>query len=74
MKIKFQASSKMKYPCLKTSPCDYGDKTECIVLFTSANIGICINPGATNNKIGTYSQFWNEYDFIDYNGKITISN
>jgi hypothetical protein len=59
---------KPRYPYIGVS------SSKCIVLFTKHQLGTCLEPGDTPNKIGEYCNSWAENSFVELNGSITLKN
>ena len=57
------------YPLLMEST-----KTQTIVLMTDYGVGVVVNGGTNNNKVGFYFTKWNMSNFKPYCGKVTLIN
>lgn len=71
IKSKTASVPKTEYPCLKEYK---GEDGHYIILFTAKNTGTVV--GSTHGffELGSYSEDWREYEFVNFNGKVELEN
>ena len=67
--VKEKKEKENKYPYIGITEC------KCIVLFDNPEEGICLQIGdAEEHEVGKYSKAWNEHNFEEFKGEITLRN
>lgn len=50
------------------------EKDYLIVLFNKLNCGMVVSATSKSDPVGEYRTTWSEWNFVKYNGTITLSN
>ena len=45
-----------------------------VVLFSKANVGVCVHSGSTLTDVGAYSKDYTMSPFTDYEGNVCLTN